>query len=304
MESVAENTSDAVVAPLLWGALAGMPGLLVYRAINTLDAMIGHRSARYRRFGWAAARLDDLANWVPARVVGTGGRADGAAGRRHRRPSALRAMVRDAGRHPSPNAGVVEAAFAGALGVRLGGRNVYARRSRRIADGWVTAGRCEVDDVARAVRLADAVGVVSLDHRGAAAGAPPMTVLIIGGTAEARALAADLVGAGVDVITSLAGRVRDPALPAGPVRIGGFGGVAGLVAFLIEQRITAVVDASHPFAAQISTNVERASVEVGVPLLRLERPGWAEHPRGRVVDLGADADGGARTPPRRTGDRS
>ena len=105
-----------------------------------------------------------------------------------------------------------------------------------------------------------------------------MTVLIIGGTAEARALAADLVGAGVGVITSLAGRVRDPALPAGPVRIGGFGGVAGLVAFLIEERITAVVDASHPFAAQISISVERASAEVGVPLLRLERPGWGDHP--------------------------
>ena len=85
VESVAENTSDAVVAPLLWGALAGMPGLLVYRAINTLDAMIGHRSARYRRFGWAAARLDDLVNLVPARVSGLVAAHDGAAGRRHRR---------------------------------------------------------------------------------------------------------------------------------------------------------------------------------------------------------------------------
>jgi precorrin-6A/cobalt-precorrin-6A reductase len=120
-----------------------------------------------------------------------------------------------------------------------------------------------------------------------------MTVLIIGGTAEARALAADLVGAGADVITSLAGRVQEPALPAGPVRIGGFGGIAGLVAFLIEQRITAVVDASHPFAAQISTNVERASVEVGVPLLRLERAGWADHPAAASWTWVPDADAAA-----------
>jgi precorrin-6A/cobalt-precorrin-6A reductase len=118
-----------------------------------------------------------------------------------------------------------------------------------------------------------------------------MTILIIGGTAEARALAAALVGSGVDVITSLAGRVRDPALPAGPVRIGGFGGVAGLVAFLIEQRISAVVDASHPFAAQISTNIERASVEVGVPLLRLERPGWADHSQAGSWIWAGDAEG-------------
>ena len=117
-----------------------------------------------------------------------------------------------------------------------------------------------------------------------------MTVLIIGGTSEARALAADLVDAGREVITSLAGRIRDPARPAGPVRIGGFGGIAGLVAFLIEQRITAVVDASHPFAAQISTNVERASVEVGVPLLRLERLGWSSHPDASSWTWVPDAD--------------
>ena len=128
MESVAENTSDAVVAPLLWGAVAGLPGLLGYRAVNTLDAMVGHRSPRYRRFGWAAARLDDLANWVPARVG-----AGLAAALRRRwsagpRAEALRAVADGRGRHPSPNAGVVEAAFAGALGIRLGGRNVYDGR--------------------------------------------------------------------------------------------------------------------------------------------------------------------------------
>jgi adenosylcobinamide-phosphate synthase len=84
VESLAENASDAVVAPLIWGAVAGLPGLLGYRAANTLDAMIGHRSPRYLRFGWAAARLDDLANWVPARVTALLAAALGAAGGRHR----------------------------------------------------------------------------------------------------------------------------------------------------------------------------------------------------------------------------
>jgi adenosylcobinamide-phosphate synthase len=123
-ESVAENTSDAVVAPLLWGALAGLPGLLGYRAVNTLDAMVGYRSPRYARFGWAAARADDLANLLPARLTAAltvalapllGGSASGA----------RRAWRRDAGEHPSPNAGPVEAAAAGALGVRLGGPTRY-----------------------------------------------------------------------------------------------------------------------------------------------------------------------------------
>jgi len=124
VESVAENTCDAIVAPLLWGALAGVPGLLGYRAVNTLDAMVGHRSARYTRFGWAAARLDDLANAVPARVtaslVAVVAPAVGADAR-----AAVRIAVRDGRKHPSPNSGVSEAAFAGALGLRLGGRNVY-----------------------------------------------------------------------------------------------------------------------------------------------------------------------------------
>ncbi|HEX4358211.1 MAG TPA: cobalamin biosynthesis protein [Pseudonocardia sp.] len=123
-ESVAENTSDAVVGPLLWGALAGVPGLLGYRAVNTLDAMVGYRSPRYRRFGWAAARTDDLVNLLPARLTALltvivagplGGSPVGAA----------RAWRRDAGGHPSPNAGPVEASAAGALGIRLGGLTQY-----------------------------------------------------------------------------------------------------------------------------------------------------------------------------------
>ena len=127
IESLAENTSDAVVAPLLAGAVAGIPGLMAYRAANTLDAMVGHRSARHANFGWASARLDDAFNWVPARVTAllavllapaVGGRSS----------VARQIWHRDAHGHPSPNAGPVEAAFAGALGVQLGGINMYGGR--------------------------------------------------------------------------------------------------------------------------------------------------------------------------------
>ena len=160
VESVAENTSDAVVAPLLWGAVAGVPGLLGYRAVNTLDAMIGHHSPRYERFGWASARLDDLANWVPARVAGLAAAA--AAPLVGGSPAvALRTVRRDAGQHPSPNAGVVEAAFAGALGIRLGGRNVY--RGRVEERGVLGEGRAvTAADIARANRLARIVSALSL----------------------------------------------------------------------------------------------------------------------------------------------
>ena len=150
-ESVAENTADATVAPLMWVALAGVPGVLAYRAINTLDAMIGHRSARYRRFGWAAARLDDLVNIIPARVTGllvalcaplVGGSPTGA----------VRAWSRDADRHPSPNAGVVEAAFAGALDVQLGGPTQY-RHELEIRPTLGEGRPPGVEDLRRAVRL-------------------------------------------------------------------------------------------------------------------------------------------------------
>ena len=159
LESVAENTSDAHVAPLLWGAVGGVPAILVYRGANTLDAMIGHRSSRYARFGWAAARFDDAANFVAARATAVlvivcapvvGGSPLGA----------WRAWRRDAARHPSPNAGVVEAAFAGALGVRLGGPTQYAHQLEirpTLGDGRGP----QVSDLARAVRLSRAVQVVS-----------------------------------------------------------------------------------------------------------------------------------------------
>jgi adenosylcobinamide-phosphate synthase len=159
VESVAENTSDAVVGPLVWGAIAGVPGLLGYRAVNTLDAMVGHRSPRYARFGWAAARTDDLANLLPARLAA--GLAVACAPLVGGRPrSALRAWRRDGGKHPSPNAGPVEAAFAGALGRTLGGRLSYAGRVEDrplLGDGPAP----QVADIARAARLSAAVSVAA-----------------------------------------------------------------------------------------------------------------------------------------------
>jgi len=127
VESVAENTADAVVGPLLWGALAGSPGVVAYRAANTLDAMVGHKSPRYLRFGWAAARLDDLLGWPAARLGAVLAclRAPAVGGDMGR---AWRTLRVDGAAHPSPNAGRMEAAFAGALGVRLGGRNDYGDR--------------------------------------------------------------------------------------------------------------------------------------------------------------------------------
>lgn len=155
VESVAENTSDAVVAPLLWGAVAGLPGLLGYRAINTLDAMVGHRSARYRRFGWAAARLDDVANLVPARLT-----AALIALVCDRPGEVARIVRRDARQHPSPNSGWCEAAFAGALELRLGGVNVYDRQVEKrpwLGDGAPAQRR----DLPRAVRLSRRVAVAA-----------------------------------------------------------------------------------------------------------------------------------------------
>lgn len=125
LESVAENTSDATVGVVFWGAFAGVPGIVGYRAANTLDAMVGYRSSRYQRFGWAAARFDDVVNLLPARLTGvlTVALAPAVGGRPR---DAMRAWRRDAPRHPSPNAGVAEATAAGALGVSLGGRTEYA----------------------------------------------------------------------------------------------------------------------------------------------------------------------------------
>jgi precorrin-6A/cobalt-precorrin-6A reductase len=115
-------------------------------------------------------------------------------------------------------------------------------------------------------------------------------VLILGGTGEARELAAELVAAGVDVLSSLAGRVRQPRLPDGPVRVGGFGGPAGLAAFLRAEQITAVIDATHPFAGAITANAAQAAAQAEVPLLVLRRPEWEADPSWHLaVDIGAAA---------------
>jgi adenosylcobinamide-phosphate synthase len=148
VESVAENTVDAVVAPALWAVVAGAPGALAYRAVNTMDAVVGHRSPRYERYGWASARLDDVAGFVPARVT-----ALLVAAVRPRMAGAVLATVRsDAAAHPSPNSGVAEAAFAAALGLRLGGESRYGDRVELRPP--LGSGRPpEPADIAAAVRL-------------------------------------------------------------------------------------------------------------------------------------------------------
>jgi adenosylcobinamide-phosphate synthase len=148
VESVAENTVDAVVAPAMWGAALGAPGALGYRAVNTLDSMVGYRTPRYARFGWASARLDDAAGWVPARVTAVLVAAvrPGAARR------VLEAVRTQAPAHPSPNAGVAEAAFAAALDLRLGGRSVYAG-VEELRPALGTGRAPDAADIGRAVAL-------------------------------------------------------------------------------------------------------------------------------------------------------
>ena len=155
IESVAENTSDAVVAPLVWGAVCGVPGLLGYRAVNTLDAMVGHHNARYEHYGWASARLDDLANLPGSRLSGLLAMAAAPS----RAADAWQTWRRDAASHPSPNGGVVESAFAGVLGIRLGGTNTYYgdRIEHRAVLGSGRAAR--PDDIARSTVLARRIGL-------------------------------------------------------------------------------------------------------------------------------------------------
>ena len=148
LETLAENASDGVVAPLFWGAIFGLPGIAGYKAVNTLDSMIGYRNARYAAFGWAAARIDDVANWLPARL--TGGLIAAAS---KARGTAYRTMKRDARQHRSPNAGWPEAAMAGALAVRLSGPRVYD--STKTNDPWLNAVAPDPrpEDIWRGLRL-------------------------------------------------------------------------------------------------------------------------------------------------------
>jgi adenosylcobinamide-phosphate synthase len=154
IESLAENASDGITAPVVWFALLGLPGLAAYKAINTADSMIGHRTPRHEAFGWAAARLDDLVNLPASRLTGflfalaarfiPNGSTD----------NAFRAMRRDAHRHRSPNAGWPESAMAGALGLKLNGPKTYG--ATHVDDAYMGDGRREAtaDDIDRALRLA------------------------------------------------------------------------------------------------------------------------------------------------------
>jgi adenosylcobinamide-phosphate synthase len=153
VESCAENFSDGVVAPVFWLALLGLPGLIAYKAINTADSMIGHRSPRYEAFGWAAARLDDLVNLIPARLSGllVAAVAPAAGGMT---ATALRVMWRDAAKHRSPNAGWPESAAAGALGLALAGPRRYGERI--VDDIFLNAAArkdATADDIGRALDL-------------------------------------------------------------------------------------------------------------------------------------------------------
>lgn len=154
---MAENSVDAVIAPAFWGAVAGAPGAAAYRAINTMDAMVGRRNERYRNFGWAAARLDDAANYIPARIFAV----LVAALNRAQARQIVDAVRLDAPSHPSPNAGVAEAAVAAALDRKLGGPLSYEGVAEQ-RPFLGTGSRPEADDIEAAVRLADRVEIAAV----------------------------------------------------------------------------------------------------------------------------------------------
>ncbi|MGZ5841173.1 MAG: adenosylcobinamide-phosphate synthase CbiB [Xanthobacteraceae bacterium] len=164
IESLAENFSDAIVAPVFWMAIGGLPGAALYKAINTADSMIGYRTPRHQAFGWAAARLDDLVN-LPASRLSALLLVAAAALSGNRAGTAWRAVRRDAGKHRSPNAGYPEAAMAGALGLSLAGPRVYG--GAPVEDAFMGEGRREAEaaDIRRALalyRTADAILIVLL----------------------------------------------------------------------------------------------------------------------------------------------
>ena len=152
IESLAENFSDGIVAPALWCAIAGLPGIVLYKAVNTADSMIGHRTPRHQEFGWAAARLDDLIN-LPASRLSALFFAIAALINRANAAGALRAISRDATSHRSPNAGWPESAMAGALNLRLAGPRIYG--TTRVQDSWMGNGtpNATAADIRRALAL-------------------------------------------------------------------------------------------------------------------------------------------------------
>jgi adenosylcobinamide-phosphate synthase len=153
IESLAENFSDGVVAPVFWCLLLGLPGLFAYKMANTLDSMIGHRTPRYRSFGWAAARFDDVLNAVPAPLSGLLLATAAVFAKKTRAGRALRIMLRDGRKHHSPNAGWPESAMAGALGLALAGPRRYSEGA--VADPWLGDGtaRATTSDIVRALEL-------------------------------------------------------------------------------------------------------------------------------------------------------
>ncbi|MBX9910520.1 MAG: adenosylcobinamide-phosphate synthase CbiB [Beijerinckiaceae bacterium] len=153
IESLAENFSDGITAPTFWLAVGGLPGIALYKAVNTADSMIGHKTSRHLAFGWAAARLDDLVNLPASRLTALLLVASAATMPEADAAAAWRAVRRDAGRHRSPNAGWPEAAMAGALGLRLAGPRIYG--AVRVEDGWMGDGRAEAGaaDIRRALAL-------------------------------------------------------------------------------------------------------------------------------------------------------
>ncbi|UJF34475.1 adenosylcobinamide-phosphate synthase CbiB [Paenibacillus hexagrammi] len=162
VETVAENIVDAFVSPLIYALIGGAPLAMLYRASNTMDSMVGYKSEKYRRFGWASARWDDVMNWVPARIAGillviVALLQPGASARR-----AAAAIRRFAHLHPSPNSGIPESAVAGALGIELGGLNVYSGvASERARLGWPLRPRTQ-RDIAAAVRMLYGVSFVAM----------------------------------------------------------------------------------------------------------------------------------------------
>lgn len=164
VETIAESTSDGIIAPLVYLSLGGAPLALAYKAVNTLDSMIGHRDERYEHFGWASARLDDVANWVPARLSGgfIALAAGLSTGQWHRIHESWYILHRDGDKHPSPNSGQPEAAMAGALGVQLGGRNYYdgvPHEGELIGDAGTALTPGHIDQATRIMVVAAGLGL-------------------------------------------------------------------------------------------------------------------------------------------------
>lgn len=161
IESLAENFSDAVVAPAFWYVIGGLPGLLLYKTVNTLDSMVGYRNDKYRAFGWASARLDDVLNLIPARLAGLIIALAALFAARGNPIRAIATMVRDARNHKSPNSGWPEAAMAGALGLALGGPRKYP--GLVVDEKWIGSGRAraEFTDIDRALHLFSAACLVN-----------------------------------------------------------------------------------------------------------------------------------------------